>query len=89
MKKELEWILERCKANNIVAPQAKGKDYCRYLNDIWECVIYEVRPKICRMYWTKKHPALTCPEHPEEAIGPESQDDANYKMNIQNDWVFL
>ena len=89
MKKELDWIIEWTKANNIQPKQAKGKDYCKRLNENWECDIYEVRPKVCRIYGTKKHPMLTCPKFPEEAVKPMTQDDADYQANVNNDPAFF
>lgn len=89
MKKELDGILERAKANNIHPKSAKWKDYCQRLNEIGECDIYEVRPRVCRIYGTKKHPMLTCPKFPEEATKPMTQDDADYQANVNNDMCFF
>jgi hypothetical protein len=35
--------------------------YCPFLNDKFECNIYEDRPPVCRKFGDESHPMLYCP----------------------------
>jgi len=34
--------------------------YCPFLSETLECVIYDSRPEVCRLYGNETHPCLVC-----------------------------
>jgi len=58
------------------------------LNEKGKCVVYEVRPKICR-WFGEFDGMLKCPEHPEWETGKETEEMKEYKEKVSKDLYLL
>lgn len=60
-QKEKQQINKYLKDNNLKAIEAK-EWYCKYLNSQGKCMVYEVRPYICKMFGECGNPMMQCPK---------------------------
>jgi len=67
-------------------PNWKWKSFCEYLNENWQCCIYDERPIVCRMYWLFDEPFMKCPlnNHVTQKMIPEL---AQYLVSCRNSTV--